>query len=133
MAYVYMQKPCPAEVMGVQVTLTAFDANGNAENIGTVTSDGAGVFKKMWTPQNEGEYTIVASFDGSDSYWRSYAETAVGVGPASTQTGEVDLTDLETSVDEVKDNVSSQMTYILITLVLVIVALLVAIYCLLKK
>ncbi len=133
MAYVYMQKPCPEQVMGVQVTLTAFDANGNAENIGTVTSDGAGVFKKMWTPQNEGEYTIVASFDGSDSYWRSYAETAVGVGPASTQAGEVDLTDLETSVGEVKDSVSTQMTYILIILVIVIIALLIAIYSLLKK
>jgi len=86
MEYVYLQKPCPEEVMGVQVTLTAFDSNGNAENIGTVTSDGAGMFKKMWTPENEGEYTVVASFDGSDSYWRSYAETAVGVGAVSSGT-----------------------------------------------
>jgi len=40
------------------------------------------MFKKMWTPDSEGEYSIIATFEGSDSYWTSYAETAIGVGPA---------------------------------------------------
>jgi len=82
MEYVYMQKPCPMEVTGVQVKLTAVDPNGNMVDIGTVTSDGYGMFKKMWTPDSEGEYSIIATFEGSDSYWTSYAETAIGVGPA---------------------------------------------------
>jgi outer membrane protein assembly factor BamB len=84
MEYLYMQKPCPEQTIGVQVKLTAVDPNGNSVDVGTVTSDGYGVFKKMWTPEIEGEYTIVATFDGSESYWTSYAETALGVGPAIT-------------------------------------------------
>ncbi len=84
MEYVYMQKPCPEDVTGVQVKLTAVDPNGGTVDIGTVTSDGTGMFKKMWTPPDEGEYTIIATFEGSEAYWTSYAETAVGVGPAPT-------------------------------------------------
>jgi len=38
----------------------------------------------MWTPEAEGEYTIAATFEGSKSYWASYAETSIGVGPAPT-------------------------------------------------
>jgi hypothetical protein len=53
------------------------------QDIGTVTSDYSGVFKKMWTPEIEGEYMIYATFDGSDSYWGSYAATALGVSAAS--------------------------------------------------
>ncbi|MCZ2808393.1 MAG: PQQ-binding-like beta-propeller repeat protein [Candidatus Bathyarchaeota archaeon] len=126
MEYVYMQKPCPEMVTGVQVKLTAFDSNGGMEDIGTVTSDGSGVFTKMWTPENEGEYRIVAIFEGSKSYWTSYAETAIGVGPAPTLPEEVDLTSLE-------DSMSNQMTYILAILVIVIIALIIALYSVLKS
>ncbi|MFW9847306.1 MAG: PQQ-binding-like beta-propeller repeat protein, partial [Candidatus Thorarchaeota archaeon] len=64
---------------GVTVTLTAIDQNGQVIDIGTATSDGTGLFKKLWTPQNTGEYTIIASFDGSDSYWSSSSGTGLGV------------------------------------------------------
>jgi outer membrane protein assembly factor BamB len=84
MAYIYMQKPIPANATGVTVKLSAMDSNGNVVNIGTVTSDMSGLYKKMWTPPTAGEYTIVASFEGSNSYWPSYAETAVGVVAAQT-------------------------------------------------
>ena len=82
MEYLYMQKPCPEDVDGVQVKLTAVDSNGQIVDIDTVTSDANGLFKKLWTPDGEGEYTIIATFEGSNSYWPSYAETAIGVGPA---------------------------------------------------
>ena len=48
----------PTNVTGVTVTLQAVDPNGNIVNIGTVTSDQSGVFKKLWTPEVAGEYTI---------------------------------------------------------------------------
>jgi hypothetical protein len=48
------------------------------------------MFKKMWTPEHEGEYTIIATFEGSESYWRSFAETAVGVGPAEAPSGPIE-------------------------------------------
>jgi len=42
----------------------------------------SGMFSHMWTPDIEGKYTVIATFEGSESYYASYAETAVGVGPA---------------------------------------------------
>jgi len=86
MEYVYMQKPCPDMVTGVPVQLTAYDSNGGMVDLGYVTSDGSGLYTKMWTPENEGEYRIVATFEGSRSYWTSYAETAIGVGAVSSGT-----------------------------------------------
>jgi len=82
MLYVYKQFAVPMDVTGVLVYLDAVDPNGNFTNIGTTTSDMSGMFKKMWTPETEGEYTIIATFAGSKSYYASYAETAIGVGPA---------------------------------------------------
>jgi outer membrane protein assembly factor BamB len=69
---------------GVAVTLDAIDPSGDFVHIGDVTSDFSGMFKIMWTPDEEGEYTIIAGFGGTESYWSSYATTALGVGPASS-------------------------------------------------
>jgi outer membrane protein assembly factor BamB len=82
MEYLYMQQAIPAYFEGVEVSLDAVDPNGNFIHIDTVRSDMSGMFKKMWTPDTEGEYTIMATFGGSKAYYSSYAETAIGVGPA---------------------------------------------------
>jgi len=79
MEYLHMDKQITCELRGVPVQLTAVDANGKTTDLGVVTSDMSGMFKKFWTPTVEGEYTIIANFEGSESYWPSYAETAVGV------------------------------------------------------
>jgi len=83
MEYLYMQKPKPANATGVQVRLQALDSNGNTEEIGTVTSDSNGMFMKLWQPSTLGEYKVIATFEGSESYWTSQAESAVGVVAAS--------------------------------------------------
>jgi hypothetical protein len=90
MEYVYMQQSCPTYYEGVEVKLETLDPNGNFYEIGTVKSDGSGMFKKMWTPDVEGEYTIIATFEGSKAYYRSYAETAFGVGPAPAPAGPIE-------------------------------------------
>jgi hypothetical protein len=82
MEYMNMQKDKPTNATGVTVTLTAIDPNGNLQNIGNTTSDIQGLFKTMWTPPVEGSYVIKATFAGSESYWESSAETAIGVGKA---------------------------------------------------
>ena len=82
MKYVYLQFPMPTDVSGVEVILEAVDPTGHYFVIDKVTSDGAGMFKKMWKPETEGEYTIIARFAGSKSYWPSYAESALSVGAA---------------------------------------------------
>ena len=47
MEYVYMQKPRPTDVTGVDVTLTVIDPNGNTYDIGTATSDSYGHYNLM--------------------------------------------------------------------------------------
>ena len=83
MEYLHMQKPMPTNAKGVEVTLTAVDPNGNSQTIGTTTSNMAGSYGIMWTPTLEGQYTITATFAGSDSYGGSYDMTYLGVGAAA--------------------------------------------------
>jgi outer membrane protein assembly factor BamB len=74
-------------ITGVPVTLTAIGPDGTYIDIGTATTDGYyGTFSKTWTPPAEGDYKIIASFAGDDSYGSSGASTAVSVGPAPATT-----------------------------------------------
>ena len=103
MEYLHMQKPKPTNATGVPVHLTAIDPNGNTQDIGTVTSDTDGKFSIMWTPPIEGKYTIVANFDGTNSYYSSHDSTALGVTttsatPATTATPTATPTSTPTSV-----------------------------------
>jgi len=89
MEHVYMQKPKPTNVTGVQVTLSVVDANGNYRDIGATATDADGYFGFNWTPDIEGKYTVYASFTGSDSYWPSHAVTAFNaaqVAPTASPT-----------------------------------------------
>ena len=81
MAYVYMQRPRPTDVTGVPVTLSVVDANGNYRDIGNTTSNSDGFYTLNWTPDIEGQYTVYASFAGSESYWPSHAVTSFAVDP----------------------------------------------------
>ena len=85
MKYVYMQFPAPTDTKGVDVIISVLDANGNYRTVGTTTTDASGQFKYMWQPDITGAYTVFATFLGSNSYFGSTAETAVGVTePAAT-------------------------------------------------
>jgi hypothetical protein len=75
MQYIYMQKPKPTDVTGVQVHLTAMDPNGNFQDIDTVTSDANGLYAVAYNPPVPGMYTITATFEGTESYWGSEAST----------------------------------------------------------
>jgi hypothetical protein len=92
MNYMHMQNATlintPPTPKGVSVLLYSIDPNGNYAEIGTVTSDSSGLFKKLWTPAIEGEYTVYATFMGSESYWTSSGTTALLVTEApATNTG----------------------------------------------
>jgi outer membrane protein assembly factor BamB len=82
MEHVYMQKPRPSEVVGVDVSLFVLDANNNYREIGKTTTDADGFFSYRWTPDIDGAYTVYALFDGSESYWPSHAVTSFAVDPA---------------------------------------------------
>jgi hypothetical protein len=84
MEYVYMQKTKPTNATGVDVTISAIDPNGNYIILGTATSDTSGLYSFAWqTPNVPGKYTITATFAGTDSYFGSFAETAVVVSEAA--------------------------------------------------
>jgi len=86
MEYLYEQQAMPNNATGVEVSLDTVDPNGNYVHIDTVTSDENGMFKKAFTPEVPGEYTIIATFEGSKSYWGSQAETAIDVSEAPPTT-----------------------------------------------
>ncbi len=140
MDYLHMQNATllisPPTPTGVLVSLDTLDPNGNYVHIGTVTSDMSGMFKKMWTPEVPGEYTVWATFAGSDSYWSSYAETAVGVLEAPeepvTPAAQEDIDKLEGDIDQAVDSLNNSLTPILYgTIVAVAVAIVIGIISLL--
>ena len=83
MEYVYMQKPKPADATGVPVTISVIDANGNYRQIGTATSYSSGTYGFTYTPDIPGQYTVIATFAGSQSYYGSSAQTYFAVDPAA--------------------------------------------------
>lgn len=83
MEYIYMQQPKPTNATGVPIRLDVVDSNGNYRPIGTTTSDTSGMFSYTWTPDIEGTYYVIATFEGSESYWGTNAETSFVVDPAA--------------------------------------------------
>jgi outer membrane protein assembly factor BamB len=92
MEYIHMQKPIDGiwhneTITGVPVMLTAIDSNNNPTDLGTVTTDGYyGSFSKTWTPPNVGDYKIIASFAGDNSYGSSSASTTVSITEVANST-----------------------------------------------
>jgi outer membrane protein assembly factor BamB len=86
MQYVYMQYPRPTSTTGVDVTISVFDPNNNLYEVATATSDENGFYKCTFTPEVSGEYTVVATFAGTKSYWGSNAQTAITVDDAPQAT-----------------------------------------------
>lgn len=87
MEYVYMQQPKPAHAIGVPVTINVVDSNHNERTIGTTISDANGLYSISWVPDIVGNYTVTASFAGSQSYYPSSSETSFSVDqPAATPT-----------------------------------------------
>jgi len=82
MLYVYKQFERPADVKGVTVKLEAVDPNGEYQYLGTTTSDSYGNYGFDFKPDVEGKWMIIATFEGSKSYYPSTATTYLTVGPA---------------------------------------------------
>ena len=90
MEYLHLQNPIGGiwnneTLTGVPVTLTAIDSNGNPTTIGTVTTNAYyGTFAYTWTPPTAGDYKIIASYAGDDSYGSSSAGTDLTIGAAAS-------------------------------------------------
>jgi hypothetical protein len=85
MEAVYEQQSMPYNITGVPVTLSVVDSNGNYRTIGSTTSNALGGYSFTWTPDIAGDYTVYATFAGSNSYYGSQASTAFHASePAAT-------------------------------------------------
>jgi hypothetical protein len=124
MQYIYQQQPIPKSAAGVTVTLDAIDPNNNFVHLGTATTDTSGTFGYAWTTPNvPGKYTIIATFEGSNSYYASYAEANAFVSeapapPAPTPTPLV---------------LPPYETYMTVAVVVVLIAIAIAVILILRK
>jgi len=82
MLHVYMQFKKPEDVTGVPVKLEAIDPNGDYAYIGTATTDLSGNYGFSWKPDIEGQWTIMATFYGSEAYYSSTSTTYIKIDPA---------------------------------------------------
>jgi len=122
MGYVYQQKAKPANFIGVTVTLSVLDSNGNYYDIGMGTTDTNGFFSYEWTPQIPGKFTVFATFAGTNSYWPSQAETAFIVMEAPPASPEVTPAPQE-----------PVGTYFAVSTALIIAVIIIAVLLLLRK
>jgi len=102
------------------ILLDTVDPNGNWIHIGRVTSDISGSFSYMWTPDIEGKYTVIATFEGSESYYASYAETAIGVGPAPEEpVTPATQPEVQEDIDQAIDGLTPMFLGIIVAIVVV--------------
>jgi hypothetical protein len=119
MEYLHLQRPIDGiwgneTIEGVQVKLSAISDSGDYIDIGTTTTSGYyGTFGMAWTPNDEGTYEIVASFEGSEAYGSSSASTFVKVGPAPTASG---------SIETEESIISTELTIVIAILAAAIIA-----------
>jgi hypothetical protein len=122
MEYVYEQQQFPTGATGVPVTLSVIDANNNFRTIGTTTSDTSGTYAFTWTPDIPGNYTVIASFAGSNSYYGSTAEAHMyaSLPPATAAPATTPVAGLATSNDVMYIGVAIIVVIIIIGAVLAV-------------
>jgi hypothetical protein len=133
MEYLYDQQPIDGmnhnkTVTGVPVTISAIDPNGNLVTIGSTNSDSSGTYALTWKPTLAGEYTITASFAGSNAYGSSWAETHAVVVESqvtSTPTATTSTVGLATTSD--------LLTYIAVAVIAMIITVAIATLLILRK
>ncbi|MGD0645290.1 MAG: PQQ-binding-like beta-propeller repeat protein [Candidatus Bathyarchaeia archaeon] len=121
MEYLYMSQPKPSNATGVPVTLSYVDPNGNYYVMGNTTSDINGQYKYVFTPTVPGTYTVTATFEGSNSYYSSTAETSVVFDSPSTTTAP---TTTPTSVADMYFMPAITGLFVLIIIVAIVLVLL---------
>jgi outer membrane protein assembly factor BamB len=83
MQHIHNNKPAPLNATGVTVFLQAMRSDGTLIDITHVKSDALGHYVYTWVPTTQDTYKIVATFEGSNSYYASSNECGLSVGPAA--------------------------------------------------
>ncbi|MGD6810779.1 MAG: PQQ-binding-like beta-propeller repeat protein [Candidatus Bathyarchaeia archaeon] len=121
MDYLYGQNATlinsPPSPKGVEVRLYAISSDGSVTEIGATTSDSSGKYAIEWAPQKADLYKITATFDGSESYYGSWDETALSI----KQGAETTPTSSALTLDAINSLVFTNVAILGIIIVLVIV------------
>ncbi|WNZ28361.1 MAG: PQQ-like beta-propeller repeat protein [Candidatus Bathyarchaeota archaeon] len=134
MKYVYQQADRPADAVGVSVKIEAITPDMECIPLGTTTSDSYGNYALAFTPEMEGIYTIIATFEGSDGYYGSSQSTYLNVGPAPTPATSIDNEPVDTEPVETEEPAGFITTEVAIIAAIAVAAVIgVAAYVLLKR
>jgi outer membrane protein assembly factor BamB len=80
MEYLYMQRPCPTEIVGVSVQIRVIqDSTGSKQDLGFAETDLYGHFSFEFTPPVPGLYTVATRFLGTDPYFSSWKAIGLSV------------------------------------------------------
>jgi outer membrane protein assembly factor BamB len=126
MRYLYQQQSKPENAQGVQIHLKAIDQDNNTEYLGYVTSDANGLYKLLWIPQKGGTYTIIATFEGSNAYYPSQAQTAIGVSSTAQDqpiSGTTPTAAIQPQLDKPTETLLIATAAIIITLIIIVLAI----------
>jgi hypothetical protein len=128
MDYLHMQNATllnnPPKEVGVSVTLTAVDPNGNPVTIGTTTTDSAGYYALNFVPDKVGIYTVTATFAGTNGYFSSNSETKLSVvAPVTTTATSNQISVGATSTDTLLMALIGGVIAIIITIIAIGIAL----------
>jgi hypothetical protein len=127
MEAVYQQQAMPNNITGLPITISVIDSNNNYRVIGTATSDYTGHYALTWTPDISGNYQVIASFSGSNSYYPSsstaYFHASDVAAPVTTPQA------VQISYATTND----LMMYMTISVVTMIIAIAIAVLLILRK
>ncbi len=128
MNYLYQQQPMPTNATGVPVTINVLDSNNNFRTIGTATSNVYGTYSLSWTPDISGNYTVIASFAGTNSYYPSTASTAFYANAATATSAPT-----PTSQTNAAATSNDVLTYVAVAAIAIIIAIAIATVLMLRK
>jgi len=128
MEYMYMQQEKPEDAEGVEVVITALDPNGNTYELGRTTSDANGNFGCVVEPSIAGKYKIIATFEGSKSYFSSTSTTYLWIEEAPSPTQPIEPEPTEPTEAPL---ISTEIAMILAVVVVAVIG--VAAYWVLRK
>ena len=127
MEAVYQQQEMPHNITGVPITISVVDSNNNYRDIGTTTSDYTGHFGLTWTPDIPGNYTVIANFQGTNSYYPTSSSTYFSATEPAT------VISTPQAVQIGLATASDLMMYMTISIVAIIIAIAIAVLLILRK
>jgi len=131
MLYVYKQFEMPEDATGVTVVFNWVDSEGVWHDMDRTKTDATGTFSYVWHPDTEGTCKIIATFEGSEGYYGSRAETTFVVGapaehvPTAAEIGDTTVSKLPAypaASDIAQETINKLPAYLTIDLVILIIA-----------